>query len=158
MKLFKCLAVASAAVILLSSCSVLQGSRNDAKSTGSNTGSALVSLYKILTGSGSLDLSDLTTLINIGKVLIGANSLTGATEAFSDQFASGLISGSSSLINSSNVNGIMDGLRALTKVDTSVLTQAATAAANGNAMQVNTANAGVASTVSSLTNILQLMN
>jgi len=158
MKLFKCLAVASAAVILLSSCSIIKSATADAMSTGSNTGSALSTLYKILKSTGTLDLSDLTTLINIGKVLLGANTLTDATQAFSDQFATGLISGSSSIINYSNVSGIMNGLKSLANIDTSVLTQAAAAAANGNAFQVNASNAGVASTVSSLTNILQLMN
>ena len=158
MKLFKCLAVASAAVILLSSCSIIKSATADAMSTGSNTGSALSTLYKILKSTGTLDLSDLTTLINIGKVLLGANTLTDATQAFSDQFATGLISGSSSIINNSNVSGIMNGLKTLANIDTSVLTQAAAAAANGNAFQVNASNAGVASTVSSLTNILQLMN
>ena len=158
MKLFKCLAVASAAVILLSSCSIIKSATADAMSTGSNTGSALSTLYKILKSTGTLDLSDLTTLINIGKVLLGANTLTDATQAFSDQFATGLISGSSSIINNSNVSGIMNGLKSLANIDTSVLTQAAAAAANGNAFQVNASNAGVASTVSSLTNILQLMN
>ena len=158
MKLFKCLAVASAAVILLSSCSIIKSATADAMSTGSNTGSALSTLYKILKSTGTLDLSDLTTLINIGKVLLGANTLTDATQAFSDQFATGLISGSSSIINNSNVSGIMNGLKSLANIDTSVLTQAAAAAANGNSFQVNTANAGVSATVDSLTSILQLMN
>ena len=158
MKLFKCLAVASAAVILLSSCSIIKSATADAMSTGSNTGSALSTLYKILKSTGTLDLSDLTTLINIGKVLLGANTLTDATQAFSDQFATGLISGSSSIINNSNVSGIMNGLKSLANIDTSVLIQAAAAAANGNSFQVNTANAGVSATVDSLTSILQLMN
>jgi len=157
MKLFKCLAVASAAIILLSSCSILKGA-TDAATSGTSTGSALSTLYKILQATGNLDLSDLTTIINIGKVLLGANTLSNATQSFTDQFADGLISGSSSLINSANVGGIMNGLKALSSLDTSVLTQAATAAANGNAFQVNPSNAGVSSTVSSLTSILQLMN
>lgn len=158
MKLFKCLAVASAAVILLSSCSILKGTTADAATSGTSTGSALSSLYRILQSTGNLDLSDLTTLINIGKVLLGANTLSNATQSFTDQFAGGLISGSSSLINNANVGGIMNGLKALSGLDTSVLTQAAAAAAEGKSFQVNAANAGVASTVSSLTNILQLMN
>lgn len=158
MKLFKCLAVASAAVILLSSCSILKSPSADAATSGTNTGSALSTLYKILKSTGTLDLSDLTTIINIGKVLLGANTLNDATQSFTDQFAGGLISGSSSLINNANVGGIMNGLKALSGLDTSALTQAAAAATKGNSFQVNTANAGVASTVSSLTNILQLMN
>ena len=158
MKLFKCLAVASAAVILLSSCSILKSSTADATTTGSSTGSALLGLYKILKATGTLDLSDLTTLINIGKVLLGANTLPGATQSFTDLFANGLISGSAQLVNSSNVGGIIEGLKGLANLDTSVLTQAAAAATNGNSFQVNTANAGVTATVDSLTSILQLMN
>lgn len=158
MKLFKCLAAASAAVILLSSCSVLKGAASDATSTGSNTGSALVALYKILKATGNLDLSDLTNIINIGKVLIGANSLTNATDAFTSDFTSGLMNGSSQLINSANAGKVVNGLKALANIDTSALANAAAAAANGNAFSVNNSNAEVSSTISSLTSILKMLD
>ena len=158
MKLFKHIAAACATVVLLSSCSILNGtSSSDAASTGSNTGSALSSLYKIILAGGSLDLSDLSTLINLGKILIGANSLTNASNSFVDQFTSGLISGSSNLVNSSNASAVVNGLKSLASIDTSVLATAAADAAAGKSFQVNSSTPGVSSTMSSLNSIFNLL-
>lgn len=44
-----------------------------------------------------LDLGDLTNLINLGQILIGANSLTNASQAYTDSFASGLLSGKTNM-------------------------------------------------------------
>ena len=158
MKLFKHIAAACATVVLLSSCSILNGtSSSDAASTGSNTGSALSSLYKIILAGGSLDLSDLSTLINLGKILIGANSLTNASNSFVDQFTSGLISGSSNLVNSSNASAVVNGLKSLASIDTSVLATAAADAAAGKSFQVSSSTPGVSSTMSSLNSIFNLL-
>lgn len=158
MKLFKHIAAACATVVLLSSCSILNGtSSTDATSTGSNTGSALSSLYKIILAGGNLDLSDLTTLINLGKVLMGANSLTNASNAFVDQFTSGLISGSSNLVNSSNASAVVNGLKSLASIDTSALASAAADAAAGKAFQVNSSTQSVSSTLSALNGIFNLL-
>ena len=160
MKLIKYIAAAVASIMLLSSCSVLKNVTSSASGTGSNTGSAIASLYKILMSSGSLDLSkldlgDITNIINIGKILTGANALTGATQEYATDFATGLISGSSKLINNSNVQAVLGALKTLSKVDTSAVSQAATAAANGTATQLSTSTAGVAQTLSSLGSIFK---
>jgi hypothetical protein len=158
MKLFKHIAAACATVVLLSSCSILNGtSSSDATSTGSNTGSALSALYKIILAGGTLDLSDLSTLINLGKILIGANSLTNASNSFVDQFTSGLISGSSNLVNSSNASAVVNGLKSLASIDTSVLATAAADAAAGKSFQVNSSTQGVSSTLSALNGIFNLL-
>ena len=160
MKLFKHIAVACAAVILFSSCSVLTGSAsssNDATTTGSNTGSALSALYKIIMAGGTLDLSDLSTLINLGKILVGANSLTNASNSFVDQFTSGLISGSSNLVNTANASAVVNSLKSLASQDTSALAAAATAAASGKNPQVSASTQGVSSTLSTLSSICKLL-
>ena len=158
MKVFKRLAAASAAVILLSSCSVIKSVTSDASSTGISTGSALATLYQIFRSTGSIDLSNLANIINIGKILTGASSLTDATSSFTDQFISGLMSGSSNLVNNSNANGVMNALKMLSNIDTSAITSAAAAAANGTATQLNNSMTGVASTMSTLTSIFDLLD
>ena len=158
MKVFKRLAAASAAVILLSSCSVIKSVTSDASSTGISTGSALATLYQIFRSTGAIDLSNLANIINIGKILTGASSLTDATSSFTDQFISGLMSGSSNLVNNSNANGVMNALKMLSNIDTSAITSAAAAAANGTATQLNNSMAGVASTMSTLTSIFDLLD
>ena len=159
MKALKHIAAAFATVVLLSSCSILSGtsSSSDAASTGSSTGSALSALYKIIMAGGNLDLSDLGTLINLGKILIGANSLTNASNTFVDQFTSGLISGSSNLVNSSNASAVINGLKSLASIDTSALATAAANAAAGKSFQVNSSTPGVSSTLSSLNSIFNLL-
>ena len=158
MKALKHIAAACAAVLLLSSCSILNGSSSsDATSTGSSTGTALSALYKIIMAGGSLDLSDLSTLINLGKILVGANSLTNASNSFVDQFTSGLISGSSNLVNTANAAAVVNGLKSLASTDTSALAAAAADAAAGKSFQVSSSTPGVSSTLSSLNGIFNLL-
>ncbi|MBR0300475.1 MAG: hypothetical protein IJQ93_09190 [Bacteroidales bacterium] len=157
MKLLKTLAASAAAILLLSSCSVLKNTASSALSTGTSTGSALSSLYQIFKSSGSIDLSNVTNIINLGKILTGASSLTDATSAFTDSFTSGLISGSSNLVNSSNAASVISALKSLSNVDTSAITAAAAAAAAGSATQLTTSTAGVSSTLSSLNSIFSLL-
>ena len=124
MKIFKRIAAAAAALVLLSSCSILGGNSSPAAS-GNSTGSALKDLYTILKNTGLIDLGDLGNLINLGTILTGANSLTNAGTAYVEEFAQGLISGSSNLVNNTNVNAVISGLKSLAGMDTSSLSRAA---------------------------------
>ena len=155
MKALKHIAAGLAALMLLSSCSILKNVT--ASDSGSSTGSALAALYQIFKSTGALDLGNLTNIINIGKILTGANSLAAATQEYTNEFASGLIKGSSQLINDNNVQSVLTALKNLSKVDTSALTQAADAAAQGTVTQLNNSTAGVSATLSSLTNIFKAM-
>jgi hypothetical protein len=145
-----------ALLAVLTSCSVLskavQGS-----SIGSATGSALTSVIQILKSTGMLDLSNLGNIINLGTILTGASSLQGASSDFTNDFASGLISGSSNLINSSNVTGVLNALKSLANTDTSALQRAASAASSGNAFQVSNSTAGVPETLAALNTIASLV-
>lgn len=157
MKALKYIATGIATIMLLSSCSVVKNLTSDATGTGTNTGTALASLYQIFQSTGMLDLNNLANIINIGKVLLGANALTGATDAFTTDFTSGLIEGSSKLINSGNVQSVLTALKGLSKLDTSALTQAANAATQGLPTQLSASSPDVASTLSQLTTIFKAM-
>ena len=154
MKLFKRIAAAFVALSLLSSCSVLSSLTQTATQTGSTTGSALAAIFNVLKTNGNIDLSDLMNVINIGKILTGANSLTNATQAYTDEFVTGLMNGSGNLVNSSNVAAVLGGLKALNNIDQSVFTgPSAKAYANGS-RAVPTSDDGVKTTMKALNNLL----
>ena len=157
MKALKSIVAGLATLMLLSSCSVMKNLTGNGTATGSNTGGALAALYQIFKSTGALDLGNLANVINIGKVLTGASALTDATTEYAADFTSGLIAGSQKLINNSNVQNVMTALKALSKVDTSALTKAADAAAQGTATALNTSTAGVAPTLAQLTTIFKAM-
>ena len=79
MKLMKRIAVGLASLLLLTSCSILQKAAS-ASSLGGNTGTAISAIYNVLKAAGGIDLSNLTNIINIGKILTGAGSLSNGTQ------------------------------------------------------------------------------
>ena len=157
MKPLKYIAAGLATLMLLSSCSLVKNITSSGTDTGSSTGGALAALYQIFKATGALDLGNLVNIINIGKVLTGASTLTNATEAFASDFASGLMEGSSKLIDQTNVASVMAALKALSNVDTSAITQAADAAATGTMSALTSSTAGVAPTLNQLTTIFKAM-
>ena len=157
MKLFKRIAAAFVAISLLSSCSILSGLTQSATQQGNTTGSALAAIFNVLKTNGNIDLSDLMNVINIGKILTGANSLTNASQSFTDEFVTGLMNGSGNLVNSSNVAAVLGGLKALNNIDQSVFTgPAAKAYANGS-RAVPTTDEGVAATMGALNSLLSVL-
>ena len=157
MKLFKRIAAAFVAISLLSSCSILSGLTQSATQQGNTTGSALAAIFNVLKTNGNIDLSDLMNVINIGKILTGANSLTNASQAYTSEFITGLMNGSGNLVNSSNVNAVLGGLQALNNIDQSVFTgPAAKAYANGS-RAVPTTDTGVAATMGALNSLLNTL-
>lgn len=79
MKLMKRIAVGLATLLLLTSCSIIQKAAS-ATSLGGNTGTAISAIYNVLKAAGGIDLSNLTNIINIGKILTGAGSLSNGTQ------------------------------------------------------------------------------
>ena len=79
MKLFKRIVLGVSALLLVSSCSILQGVANSASSVGSSTGTALSAIYNVIKAAGGIDLSNLANIINIGQILTGAGALSNAT-------------------------------------------------------------------------------
>ena len=142
MKAIKYIATAVVAISLVASCGLLS-KNGSTQSTGTSTGSALSTIYSVLKSTGALDLGDLSTLINLGKILTGANSLVDASQSYVDQFASDLIKGSNNLVNSSNVSSVISSLKNLAGMDTSLLSKAATSAISGNLVPVSSSNSAV---------------
>ena len=163
MKILKHFAAAIAAILLISSCSVLGGATSNGMSSGRNTGSALLTLYNIYQAAGgNIDLSNAANIVNIGKILTGAGTLANATTSYVDQFKTGLINGATGLVNNSNVSKVMSGLQTLSSIDPSAFksaaktaaSNAATNAANSAVSAMNSKTANVATTISALNSIL----
>ena len=153
MKLMKRIAVGLASLLLLTSCSILQKAAS-ATSLGGNTGSAISAIYNVLKAAGGIDLSTLTNIINIGKVLTGAGALSNATQAFTDEFSQALINGSNNLVNNGNVAKVLSGLKALNNIDTSAFSESATKAYANGTQQVPKNDANVNATVKAITSLL----
>ena len=157
MKLFKHVIAAVAALSLLTSCSVMQGVFANAGSAGTSTGSALATVYNIFKSTGGIDLSNITTLINLGKILTGANALVGKTDSFVEEFANGLYNGSADLVNEKNVGSVLNALQALANVDTSAITNAVSSYTGGNAPAVNAQSQSATQTLSALNNLMRIL-
>lgn len=168
MKTLKQILAAVVALSLFTSCGILglggntnsgttATTTNTSTSTGINTGSALVSILNVLLNSGAIDLGNLTNLINLGQILVGANSLTNADQTYTQQFADGLIQGSHNKINKSNVDTVLAGLTQLAGMDTSVLSKSTSAAFAGNLVPANSSNKDVKANMSAINDILKAM-
>ena len=153
MKLMKRIAVGLASLLLLTSCSILQKAAS-ASSLGGNTGTAISAIYNVLKAAGGIDLSNLTNIINIGKILTGAGALSNATQAFTDEFSTALINGSNNLVNSGNVAKVLSSLKALNNIDTSAFSEAATKAYANGTQQIQQNDANVNATVKAITSLL----
>ena len=153
MKLFKRIVLGVSALLMVSSCSILQTVGN-ATTAGSNTGSALSAIYNVLKAAGGIDLSNLTNIINIGKILTGAGALSNATQSYTDEFANALISGSNNLVNSGNVSKVITGLKALNSIDTSAFSDSAIKSYSNNTQQIQKNDQNVNATVDAITKLL----
>ena len=153
MKLFKRIVLGVSALLLVSSCSILQTVGN-ATTAGSNTGSALSAIYNVIRAAGGIDLSNLTNIINIGKILTGAGALSNATQSYTDEFSKALISGSNNLVNSGNVSKVITGLKALNNIDTSAFSDTAIKSYSNNSQQIQKNDKNVNATVDAITKLL----
>ena len=154
MKLFKRIVLGVSALLMVSSCSILQGVSNTASSIGANTGSALSAIYNVIKAAGGIDLSNLTNIINIAQILTGAGSLSNATQSFTDEFASALISNSNNLVNSGNVASVLTGLKALNNLNTTAFSDSATKAYANGTQQIQKNDKDVNATVDAITKLL----
>ena len=153
MKLIKRIAVGIASLLMISSCSILQTVGN-ATTAGSNTGSAISAIYNVLKAAGGIDLSNITNIINIGKILTGAGALSSATQSYTDEFANALISGSNNLVNSGNVAKVITGLKALNNIDTSAFSESAVKSYSNGTQQIQKNDKDVNATVDAITKLL----
>jgi len=154
MKMMKRIVAGVASLLIVCSCSVLQNVAASATSAGSSTGSAISAIYNVIKAAGGIDLSNLTNIINIGKILTGAGTLSNATQSFTNEFAAGLISGSNNLVNNSNVSKVITGLKALNNIDTSAFSDSATKSYANGTQQIQKNDANVNATVDAITSLL----
>ena len=159
MRFFKFLAAAVLSLCLQSSCSVVKNlAANNPSTAGAYAGEAIAALATVLQQNGTIDLSSITNIINLGRVITGATAATKTKQSFVDTFTRNLIGGSGNLINSSNVGSVISGLKTLAGMDTSALAAAATTAAmTGKVPALSTSNSSVSGTMSQLTSILGLL-
>ena len=167
MKALKHILAAILALSLFTSCGILGGTSSNTgrttttassgNSTGINTGSALAAIFSILQSTGAIDLGNITNLINLGQILLGANSLTNATQAYTDQFAADLIKGSNNKVNKSNVSNVIAGLKKRAATDTSILQKSTQAAYTGSLVPVATSNKNVKANMDAVNAILGAM-
>ena len=154
MKLMKRIIAGVASLLLLSSCSILQNVATNATSVGTSTGTAIAAIYNVIKAAGGIDLSNLTNIINIGKILTGASTLTNATQSFTDDFATALINGSENLVNTGNVASVLTGLKALNDLNTTAFSDSATKAYANGTQQIQKNDKDVNATVNAITKLL----
>ena len=154
MKLFKRIVLGVSALLLVSSCSILQGVSNSASSVGASTGSALSAIYNVIKAAGGIDLSNLTNIINIAQILTGAGSLSNATQSFTDEFATALINNSNNLVNAGNIASVLTGLKSLNDLNTTAFSPSATKAYSNGTQQIQTNDKDVNATVNAITKLL----
>ena len=154
MKLFKRIVLGVSALLLVSSCSILQGVSNSASSVGASTGSALSAIYNVIKAAGGIDLSNLTNIINIAQILTGAGSLSNATQSFTDEFATALINNSNNLVNTGNVASVLAGLKSLNDLNTTAFSPSATKAYSNGTQQIQQNDKDVNATVNAITKLL----
>ena len=155
MKALKHIVAAVAALSILTSCSVMQGLFTNANDAGNSTGNAIATLYNIFKSTGGIDLSNITTLINLGKILTGANALTGKADAFVEDFANGLYNGSADLVNEKNAGSVISALQKLANVDSTPITKAVNSYSGGSAPAVNAKSAQP--TINALMDLLKIL-
>ena len=154
MKLMKRIIAGVASLLLLPSCSILQNVASNATSVGTSTGTAIAAIYNVIKAAGGIDLSNLTNIINIGKILTGASTLTNATQSFTDDFATALINGSENLVNTGNVASVLTGLKALNDLNTTAFSDSATKAYANGTQQIQKNDKDVNATVNAITKLL----
>lgn len=128
-------------------------SKKTATATGNGkaAGAALKSLYTQYKTDGKLNMSNVSNLINLATLANNLQGLKGQSNksAFYKDFATGLVTGSGSLVNTSNSTSVMSGLSNLVNnVDLSGLQGAAQGKTLGNASEI-------ASSVSGILNLLK---
>ena len=86
-----------------------------ATSNGQAAGAALKALYTQYKADGKIDLSNINNIMNLAALANNVKDLKGQTNksAFYKDFAAGLVTGSNSLVTSSNSAAVMNGLSKL---------------------------------------------
>jgi len=161
MKIKSLIAAFAAIIFTCTSCGVTGSTSSTANPTknGTSVGTALLGLYTQYKTDGKLDLSNVTNLANLATIAnnIGGLKDTASSTAssFLDLFKSGLIKGSTNLVNNANADSVINILTKLSNTDLSSLTKAAAGAATGIST-ISNASKDVSTAVNSVTSILNM--
>ncbi|MBO7261201.1 MAG: hypothetical protein J6U97_06935 [Bacteroidaceae bacterium] len=165
----KSIILALVAMLTFASCGVLGSSvagNSDASKSGHSSGVALRNLYSSYKESGKLDMTNISTMLQMASLVNGVQELKSTSDksSFYADFASGLILGSNNLVNKSNSDNVMSTLTTLSNLDLSAITNAASnnttvataTGALGTAANIAAASESVSTAVSSLGTIFSL--
>lgn len=127
MKIFKTLAIF--AIALTISAVSLRAEVKLNASNGIAAGKALLALYQQYKADGKLDISKTANITNLISLATNVQGLTGSstTKTTPASFVTGLINGSSKLVNKSNSNSVLGALGSIANLDLSSLSSAASA-------------------------------
>lgn len=165
----KSIILALVAMVTFASCSVLggmTGGNSEASKSGNASGVALRNLYTTYQSTGKIDMTNISTMMQMASLVNGVQSLKTTTDksAFYADFLNGLITGSNNLVNKNNSTNVMGALTTMSNLDLSAITNAAannnSAATStgvlGTAANIAAASESVSSAVSSLNSIFSL--
>lgn len=130
-----------------------------ATTNGKAAGAALKGLYSQYKADGKLDMANLTNIMNLATLANNVKDLKGQTNKsdFYKDFATGLVSGSGSLVTSANTSSVMSGLTSLVNnVDLSALQGKATDVVSNVSKKGTAAIENANQIASSVTGILKL--
>lgn len=128
-KVFKHVLFLAAFVSVLTSCSAFSKLTKASKDSmdfanGSTAGVVLGKLYDQFANGGSIDFSKAQNVLNIATLTNSLVSLKSGSLQAAEDFAGGLVSGSNSLVNSSNVKKVMGGLTDISEMNLDKVTDA----------------------------------
>lgn len=165
---FKFFAALAATIAMTASCGIMSNSGSSLSNMGKSSGIALASLYSQYRADGRVDMKNLNNIINIATIVNDLQTAKSQDEKSlqSDDFVSGLITGSMQLVNQKNSTSVLDNLATIAKLNLSEITNAAAtataataAAANNTATAAaNTAATAAAATDSAVTSAINKIN
>lgn len=165
----KSIILALVAMVTFASCGVMggmAGGNSEASKSGNASGVALRNLYTTYQSTGKIDMTNISTMMQMASLVNGVQSLKTTTDksAFYADFLTGLIIGSNNLVNKNNSTNVMGALTTMSNLDLSAITNAAANNNNaatstgvlGTAANIAAASESVSSAVSSLNSIFSL--
>lgn len=151
MKIKAILAVLLSALILSSCGSSSKLMDSTDFSNGSIAGSVLSKFFTEYSQTGSIDFSKAQNILNVSSLVPALSSLKGdVSNQTSKDYSNGLISGSTNLVNNSNVQGVLNALITLGNFDF-------TKATNDMQRGKTSTSSNVADLTSGVINILSLL-
>lgn len=118
MKLKAFVALAFASLLCVSCGSAGKMAESNDFSSGNVTGTVLSRFFSEYSKTGSIDFSKAQNILDVASLVSNLSSLRGdVSNQTSKDFSNGLISGSTGLVNGTNVSGVLNALTQLGNFD-----------------------------------------